>query len=247
MQPKAQKTSHHSWQRNVAPKNCIGHLWTFSHYTVWVSHPSSGSGKALSFGHVRVTSICRSFWLVAADILYFQICPSIFGIMIPMMRISLWWFRMRLMRLQVCHSWSINVDCSLYIYIYNYIYTIYNYIYNYIYIYIWPTNSRYCISSIIPQVSHQAAAAAIGAGSAQRDGSHGPAKLAPAAWRWKMLCTPKPNGFADHYPYEKWLFHWEYTQHFQTNPYFTKQLANEHDCSNPLYVNYSHKRGKLVI
>ena len=20
-----------------------------------------------------------------------------------------------------------------------------------------------------------------------------------------------PNGFADHYPYEKWLFHWEYT------------------------------------
>ena len=28
-----------------------------------------------------------------------------------------------------------------------------------------------------------------------------------------------PNGFADHYPYEKWLFHWEYTQHFQTKPY----------------------------
>ena len=23
--------------------------------------------------------------------------------------------------------------------------------------------------------------------------------------------TPKPNGFADHYPYEKWLFHWGYT------------------------------------
>ena len=35
----------------------------------------------------------------------------------------------------------------------------------------------------------------------------------------KMLCTPKPNGFADHYPVFKWLFHWEYTQHFQTNPY----------------------------
>ena len=33
-----------------------------------------------------------------------------------------------------------------------------------------------------------------------------------------MLCTSKPNGFADPYPYEKWLFHWEYTQHFQTNP-----------------------------
>ena len=27
----------------------------------------------------------------------------------------------------------------------------------------------------------------------------------------KMLCTPTPNGFADHYPVFKWLFHWEYT------------------------------------
>ena len=26
-----------------------------------------------------------------------------------------------------------------------------------------------------------------------------------------MVSTPKANGFADHYPYEKWLFHWEYT------------------------------------
>ena len=26
------------------------------------------------------------------------------------------------------------------------------------------------------------------------------------------------NPVNDHYPYEKWLFHWEYTQHFQTNP-----------------------------
>ena len=33
----------------------------------------------------------------------------------------------------------------------------------------------------------------------------------------KMSCTPN-NGFADHYPVFKWLFHWEYTQHFQTNP-----------------------------
>ena len=33
------------------------------------------------------------------------------------------------------------------------------------------------------------------------------------------LNPEKPNGFADHYPYEKWLFHWEYTQHFQTNPH----------------------------
>ena len=28
-----------------------------------------------------------------------------------------------------------------------------------------------------------------------------------------------PNGFADHYPVFKWLFHWEYTQHFQTYPH----------------------------
>ena len=25
------------------------------------------------------------------------------------------------------------------------------------------------------------------------------------------LNPEKPNGFHDHYPYEKWLFHWEYT------------------------------------
>ena len=35
-----------------------------------------------------------------------------------------------------------------------------------------------------------------------------------------------PNGFADHYPYEKWLFHWEYTQHFQTYPYDLKFYEN---------------------
>ena len=27
------------------------------------------------------------------------------------------------------------------------------------------------------------------------------------------------SGFHDHYPVFKWLFHWEYIQHFQTNPY----------------------------
>ena len=27
----------------------------------------------------------------------------------------------------------------------------------------------------------------------------------------KIEKTPKPNGFADHYPKNKWLFHWEYT------------------------------------
>ena len=29
----------------------------------------------------------------------------------------------------------------------------------------------------------------------------------------------------DHYPYEKWLFHWEYTQHFQTNPHSISQWS----------------------
>ena len=33
-----------------------------------------------------------------------------------------------------------------------------------------------------------------------------------------VVYPKKPNGFADHYPNKKWLFHWEYTQHFQTNP-----------------------------
>ena len=26
----------------------------------------------------------------------------------------------------------------------------------------------------------------------------------------------------DHYPVFKWLFHWEYTQHFQTNPFLSR-------------------------
>ena len=35
-------------------------------------------------------------------------------------------------------------------------------------------------------------------------------------WKW---CTPKPNGFADHYPYEMAISLGILTQHFQTNPY----------------------------
>ena len=31
----------------------------------------------------------------------------------------------------------------------------------------------------------------------------------------------------DHYPDEKWLFHWEYTQHFQTNPYVSMGFCIE--------------------
>ena len=39
-------------------------------------------------------------------------------------------------------------------------------------------------------------------------------KMGLLFYKWvclKMLCSPKPNGFHDHYPYNKWLFHWEYT------------------------------------
>ena len=43
----------------------------------------------------------------------------------------------------------------------------------------------------------------------------------------------------DHYPYYliiKWLFHWEYTQHFQTNPYFflgVTPFSNLHGAAEP--------------
>ena len=42
-------------------------------------------------------------------------------------------------------------------------------------------------------------------------------------WRsgfvWKCRLNPKkPNGFADHYPYYSWLFHWGFGPHFQTDP-----------------------------
>ena len=40
----------------------------------------------------------------------------------------------------------------------------------------------------------------------------------------KMSCTPKPNGFADHYPVFKWLFHWEYTL-FSDIPIFIQWLG----------------------
>ena len=33
-----------------------------------------------------------------------------------------------------------------------------------------------------------------------------------------VVYPEKPNGFADHYPYEKLLFHWGYIPHFQTYP-----------------------------
>ena len=42
-------------------------------------------------------------------------------------------------------------------------------------------------------------------------------------WKW---CTPKPNGFADHYPVFKWLFHWEYTL-FSDKPKYTGESLGE--------------------
>ena len=38
-----------------------------------------------------------------------------------------------------------------------------------------------------------------------------------------------PNGFADHYPYEKWLCHWEYTL-FSDNPTFWGSNLNTISC-----------------
>ena len=40
---------------------------------------------------------------------------------------------------------------------------------------------------------------------------------------WKC-CVPKPNGFADQFPYEKWLFHWGYTPFSDTAMYTWKYL-----------------------
>ena len=40
-----------------------------------------------------------------------------------------------------------------------------------------------------------------------------------------VVYPEKPNGFADHYPYEKWLFHWGYTP-FSDIPIFSIDLAH---------------------
>ena len=53
-----------------------------------------------------------------------------------------------------------------------------------------------------------------------------PSKLYSDIWVCLKIVYPiVPNGFADHYPVFKWLFHWEYTQHFQTNPYIIKLFS----------------------
>ena len=43
----------------------------------------------------------------------------------------------------------------------------------------------------------------------------------------KIVVYPeKPNGFADHYPYEKWLFHWGYTP-FSDIPKWPKAIFSQ--------------------
>ena len=40
-------------------------------------------------------------------------------------------------------------------------------------------------------------------------------------WKWLVPLNPMVLLIIiPIYPYEKWLFHWEYTQHFQTNPHW---------------------------
>ena len=50
----------------------------------------------------------------------------------------------------------------------------------------------------------------------------------------KIGKTPKPNGFADHYPYEKWLFHWEYTL-FSDKPICFWHLRHCTYCTSPRF------------
>ena len=44
---------------------------------------------------------------------------------------------------------------------------------------------------------------------------------------WKCCVPLNRNGFADHYPYEKWLFHWELTQHFQVQTHVQPDQREE--------------------
>ena len=59
-----------------------------------------------------------------------------------------------------------------------------------------------------------------------------------------MLCTPKPNGFADHYPYEKWLFHWEYTL-FSDKPIYIYIPSNHFLVPCFLLAVYVRKRAHI--
>ena len=50
----------------------------------------------------------------------------------------------------------------------------------------------------------------------------------PIGFVWKCIVYPeKPNGFADHDPYEKWLFHWGYTP-FSDIPNSRAECSNKY-------------------
>ena len=55
-------------------------------------------------------------------------------------------------------------------------------------------------------------------------------------------CTP--NGFADHYPYEKWLFHWEYTLFSDTPRVCLKMLCTP---INPMVLLIIKSQWKMAI
>ena len=49
-----------------------------------------------------------------------------------------------------------------------------------------------------------------------------------------MVSTPKPNGFADHYPVFKWLFHWEYTPYLMIESQeISRDATEESPISDP--------------
>ena len=56
----------------------------------------------------------------------------------------------------------------------------------------------------------------------------------------KIGNTPKPNGFADHYPYEKWLFLWECTL-FSDKPIFIIAIFSDMYVENLYNVNLKNK------
>ena len=51
----------------------------------------------------------------------------------------------------------------------------------------------------------------------------------------------------DHYPYEKWLFHWEYTQHFQTNPPPSRTDSKAHGFSRDFVGELFFLKGCILL
>ena len=125
---------------------------------------------------------------------------------------------------------SLWVRVSIYIYIHIYIYTHTCYVYIYIYIYthictdlgvvfiFWPPEPLVSYlarreSRFFVPVSTSVVWRPVAGGAWPVPKRLGWLNTTPrhVGVSENRLNTPKPNGFADHYPYEKWLFHWEYT------------------------------------